>query len=187
MVRMVELEAIEIPGLAVATHPPVGDARGELERLFCVTEMADVVGDRRIMQINRTRTSAVGAVRGMHYQLAPHAEMKLVTCLRGRVLDVAVDLRMGSPTFLEYQAIELSPHSHTTFVIPEGFAHGFQVLEPDSELLYFHTASYEPGAERGVSSTDPAIGIEWPLPIAQLSERDRSHEPIGDTFRGVAL
>ena len=184
---MISVEPVGIDGLSVATHLPIGDDRGELERLFCASDMAEVVGVRTILQINRTRTQAVGAVRGMHFQLPPHAEMKLVACTRGRVFDVAVDLRANSKTFLQYHAVELSPDSHKTFVIPEGFAHGFQVLEPDSELLYLHTAMYTPNAERAVSATDPAIGIEWPLPISQMSERDRSHDPVDQTFQGVVL
>lgn len=187
MSSMVTLESTVLSGLVVATHIPVGDERGELERFFCVEDMAEAVGDRRIVQVNRTRTAQVGAVRGMHYQIKPFAEMKLVTCLRGRVLDVAVDLRAGSPSFLHHHAVELSPTSHATFVIPEGFAHGFQVLEPDSELLYLHTARYEPTAERGVSATDPRIGIEWPLPISQMSARDRAHDPLDGEFQGVSL
>lgn len=187
MPSMISVASAGIDGLSVATHAPIGDDRGELERLFCASDMADAIGDRTITQVNRTRTQAVGAVRGMHFQLPPHAEMKLVACTRGRVFDVAVDLRSGSETFLQYDAVELAPENHRTFIIPEGFAHGFQVLEPDSELLYLHTAIYTPNAERAVSATDPAIGIEWPLPITQMSERDRSHDPLDERFRGVVL
>ncbi len=116
----------------------------------------------------------------------PHAEMKLVRCLRGRVWDVAVDLRAESPTFLHWHAEELSPDNHRMVVIPEGCAHGFQVLTPDSELLYLHTAFYAPDAEGGVRHDDPALGIRWPLPVTDLSPRDRSHPLIDAGDRGRA-
>jgi dTDP-4-dehydrorhamnose 3,5-epimerase len=112
--------------------------------------------------------------------------MKLVRCLRGRVWDVALDLRDGSPSFLRWHAHELSADNADMLVIPEGFAHGFQVLEPHSELLYLHTAFYEPSAEGGVGPEDPAHGIRWPLPVTDLSARDLSHPPITESFRGIA-
>ena len=179
------VESTLIGGLLTAIHPPLGDARGELERLFCANDLDEVLGERHIVQVNRTLTRQVGAVRGMHYQLPPSAEMKIVTCMRGRIFDVAVDLRAGSPTFLRPYGIELSEGTHRSFVIPEGFAHGFQVLESDSELLYFHTAFYDPVNERGLAPTDPALGIEWPLEISQISDRDAQHELVSDTFEGV--
>lgn len=180
-----KVHATDIAGLSWVETALRQDARGEFARLFCARELAALIGDRRIVQANRSLTRAAGAVRGMHFQRAPHAEMKLVRCLRGRVLDVAVDLRAGSPTFLRWQARELSAANAQMFVIPEGFAHGFQVLEPDSELLYLHTAFYEPAAEGGLSPTDPALNIAWPLPVRDLSERDASHAPISTDFRGL--
>jgi len=128
----------------------------------------------------------VGAVRGMHYQNAPHAEMKIVRCLRGRVFDVAIDLRRGSPTFLRWTSCELAPASRRALLVPEGCAHGFQVLEPDSELLYLHTACYERSAEGGVRFDDPRVGIAWPLAPVDLSERDRSHPLLAPDFTGIA-
>ena len=161
------------------------DARGEFARLFCERELAECLGARHIVQANRSLTRALGAVRGMHYQLPPHAEMKLIRCVRGRVWDVAVDLRKGSPTFLQWTAQELSAANGLMFVVPEGCAHGFQVLEPDSELLYLHTAFYAPAAEGGISPTDPALGIAWPRPVLDLSERDMSHPPLSPDFGGI--
>lgn len=111
--------------------------------------------------------------------------MKFVRCLRGRVWDVAVDLRRSSPSFLKWHAEELSPEHATMLVIPEGCAHGFQVLEAESELLYLHTAHYEKSAEGGVRHDDPRLGIHWPLPVTDLSERDRSHPLLDTTFPGV--
>ena len=128
-----------------------------------------------------------GTVRGMHYQTPPHAEAKLVSCLRGEVFDVAVDLRRGSPTFLRWHAERLSPGNHKTLLIPEGCAHGFQALAPDCELLYVHTAPYAPNAEGGVHPRDPRLAISWPEPIAILSRRDEAHPPIADGYTGIAL
>jgi dTDP-4-dehydrorhamnose 3,5-epimerase len=139
------------------------------------------------VQINHSCTEAVGAVRGLHYQHAPHAEMKLVRCFKGKVWDVAVDLRPQSPSYKRWYAQELSPQNAHMMVIPEGFAHGFQVLEAGSELLYLHTALYKPDSEGGVRHDDPALGITWPLPVTDISARDSSHAYIDTTFRGIVL
>ena len=177
----------EIPGVMVVETKIFDDKRGSFGRLFCEHDISCVLGERRIVQINHSRTSTVGAVRGLHFQHPPHAEMKMVRCLRGRVLDIALDLRKDSPTFLCWHAQELSPHNALMLVIPEGFAHGFQVLEPNSELLYLHTASYMPSCEGGVRYDDPALKITWPLPVTVLSERDRQHPLINKNFFGVSL
>lgn len=176
-----------LAGLFVAEAVAVADHRGAFSRFFCANALEPALGARRIVQINHSLTRAVGAVRGLHFQQPPHAEMKLVRCLRGRVFDVAVDLRAGSPTFLQWHAEELSPASGRMMIIPEGFAHGFQVLEPESELLYLHTAFYMPDAEGGVAHDDPRVGIAWPLPATDLSQRDRQHPPLADGFTGIAL
>lgn len=173
-------------GAVVLERQPVRDERGFLERVFCTEALRDVLGDRGIVQINRTLTRLAGTVRGIHYQMPPEAEMKIVSCLKGAVFDVAVDLRRGSPTFLQWHGEVLSADNGRSLVIPEGFGHGFQTLEPDCEMLYLHTAAYAPAAERGVDPLDPALAIRWPQPVAALSERDRSHPPLTDTFEGVA-
>jgi dTDP-4-dehydrorhamnose 3,5-epimerase len=176
-----------LPGVVVIESPPIADDRGAFARLYCERELADVIGKRRIVQINHSRTNNIGAVRGMHFQKPQHAEMKLVRCLKGRVWDVAVDLRAGSPTFLQWHAEELSSGNSRMMVIPEGCAHGFQVLEADSELLYLHTAFYSPESEGGVSCTDPHLGIAWPLPVTDFSRRDSNHAPITNDFLGIAV
>ncbi len=163
------------------------DSRGAFSRFFCERELAAVAADRHIEQINHSRTAMVGAVRGLHFQRPPHAEMKMVRCLRGRVWDVAVDLRKGSTTYLKWHAQELSASNALMLVIPEGCAHGFQVLESDSELLYLHTASYSPSAEGGVRFDDPALNISWPLPVSDLSERDQEHPLIDTNFLSIAV
>lgn len=176
-----------IEGLVVVESVPHRDARGAFSRLFCEDELASALGDRKIVQINYSRTNSKGAVRGMHFQYAPHAEMKFIRCLKGKVWDVGVDLRAGSPTFLQWFALELSPKHSQMLVVPEGCAHGFQVLDDGSELLYLHTAAYMPVAEGGVRYDDPAIGIEWPLPVQDISIRDQQHPLITKDFQGLKL
>ena len=176
-----------IKGLRVVESRAVVDARGAFTRIYCDRDLEEVIGPRRIVQVKHSRTHAVGAVRGLHYQRPPHAEMKLVRCLKGKVFDVAVDLRAGSPTWLQWYAEELSADNRRMMVIPEGCAHGFQVLEPDSELLYLHTAFYTPPSEGGVHPTDPGLAIRWPLPVRDLSERDGRHRLLTPEFPGLRV
>ena len=176
-----------IAGVVVIETALLADHRGSFTRLFCEHELEKVLGKRQIVQINHSRTMMVGTVRGMHYQRPPHAEMKLVRCLRGRVWDVAVDLRASSPTFLKWYAEELASDNARMLVIPEGCAHGFQVLEPDSELLYLHSAFYAPDAEEGVSHHDPRLAITWPLAVVDQSRRDQNHPLLDQTFTGIKL
>lgn len=176
-----------LPGVAIVDGTPFRDHRGAFMRLYCERELVSLVGERKIVQVNHSRTSAKGAVRGLHYQRPPEAEMKLVRCLKGKVWDVAVDLRRGSPTFLHWHAEELSADNARMIVIPEGFAHGFQALEPESELLYLHTAFYNPAAEGGVSCNDPRLAIRWPLPVTDLSVRDAGHAALTDEFSGITI
>jgi len=180
-----KIEHTAIDGISVATTTPFADHRGAFTRFFCAEELAPLLEDRQIVQINHSRTTALGAIRGLHYQKAPHAEMKFVRCLKGRVLDVAVDLRQGSKTFLQHHAEELTPGNARMLVIPEGCAHGFQVLEKDSELLYLHTAFYNKDAEGGLRFDDPALGIHWPLPVRDLSARDQNHPLLPPDFKGL--
>jgi len=173
-------------GLRILQRKPIGDSRGYLERLFCSEELQTLAPGNTIAQINRTVTKCRGTVRGMHFQRPPHAEIKFVSCLRGEVYDVAVDLRYNSPTFLHWHAEVLSSDNHKTLIIPEGFAHGFQTLSDECEMLYFHTTAYQPGAEGSLNAKDPALAIAWPLPVAGLSPRDAGHPFLGNDFTGVA-
>lgn len=181
------LEQTPIAGLQIMQRKPMGDERGYLERLFCASDLKPLIGDRNIVQINHTLTVQPGVVRGMHYQNPPYAEMKLVSCLKGEVYDVAVDLRKNSPTFLKWHAAILSEENHRSFAIPEGFAHGFQTLTDHCELIYLHTAAYAPEAEAGVDALDPLVGIEWPLPITERSVRDQAHRKINVEFLGLSV
>jgi dTDP-4-dehydrorhamnose 3,5-epimerase len=186
-VGAMKMTATAIAGVVVAQTQPVEDQRGAFARLFCEQELALAIGARRIVQINQSATKLKGAVRGMHFQFPPHSEMKLVRCLKGRVWDVAVDLRADSPTFLEWHAEELTPGNLRMLVIPEGCGHGFQALDADSELLYLHTAAYYADAEGGLNCRDPAVGIRWPLPVSGLSARDEQHRYVASGFKGLTL
>lgn len=181
------IRSTPIPGIVVVETKLLTDKRGYFYRGFCNRELSPILEDRTICQINVSRTEEVGAIRGLHFQHAPHAEMKLIRCLRGRVWDVALDLRRDSPTFLWWHAEELSSDSARMLVIPEGCAHGFQVLEAGSELLYLHTAHYEPNSEDGVRYDDPSVQLEWPLPVRDLSQRDSSHPWLSSNFMGIAI
>lgn len=175
-----------LPDLKVVIRERRGDERGFLSRLFCTDELAAAGWRRGIAQVNQSLTHRAGTVRGLHFQRPPDAEAKLVSCLRGRVWDVAVDLRAGSPTLLRWHAEELSPDNGRALLIPEGFAHGFQVLAPDSELLYLHSAPYSPVSEGGLNAADPRLAIDWPLPVGERSARDQSHPLLTDDFQGIA-
>lgn len=176
-----------LAGLKIVERQNLGDSRGFLSRMFCAEELALAGWTKPIAQINLTMTSNRGTVRGMHFQQPPHSEMKLVNCVRGVVLDVAVDLRADSPTYLKWHAEELSAENRRSFLIPEGFAHGFQTLTDDCELLYFHSVPYAPGAEGALNALDPALAINWPLEITEMSERDRRHPILTEQFTGLTL
>ena len=151
------------------------DHRGAFFNAFRAQEQVfkSTWGHRGIAQVNLSRTEAVGTIRGLHLQAEPHSEAKLVRCLRGRVWDLAVDLRTDSTTFGQWHALELSPEKCNALLIPEGCAHGFQVLEPSSELLYLHSGFWVPEAETGIRWDDPKLGIQWPKPPSHMSERDK--------------
>lgn len=178
---------LAIPGVVAVQRQRIRDGRGGLSRVFCSDELAAAGWIWPVVQINHTHTARAGTVRGMHYQRPPYAEVKLVSCLRGRVWDVAVDIRAGSPTFLQCCVHELSADNLTALLIPPGCAHGFQSLTDDVELLYLHSAVYAPDAEGGLRPTDPQLGIEWPLPISEVSARDVAHPPLDGSFAGVDL
>jgi len=176
-----------ISGLGVLQRKPISDSRGSLERLFCSDELKILISGKRIEQINHTVTTHSGSVRGLHYQKTPYAETKFVHCLRGTVFDIAVDLRSDSPTFLRWHAEVLSANNHRTLVIPEGFAHGFQALDDECEMLYLHTEFYNQDAECGLHPQDPRLAIRWPLPVASLSPLDAARPFIDAHFSGLSV
>lgn len=174
-----------IEGLKVVERLRRGDERGYLSRFFCAEELACMGFSDPIVQINHTLTTQIGAIRGMHFQFPPAAEDKFVSCLRGSVFDVAVDLRAGSPTLLHWHSEILSADNNKSLFIPKGFAHGFQTLEANCELIYLHTAYYNPSLESGLNSADPLLAISWPLPVGDISPRDRDHSHIAHDFNGI--
>ncbi len=181
------LKALPLSGLRLVERSSVTDGRGALTRLFCAQELAQAGWRQPVAQINHSWTAKGGTVRGMHFQYPPYAEMKIVTCLRGAIWDVAVDVRSESPTFLHWHAEELSAVNNRALVIPEGFAHGFQTLVDDCELIYLHSKAYAPEAEAGFNPKDSKLSISWPLAIAKLSSRDAQLPMLHHQFKGVKL
>jgi dTDP-4-dehydrorhamnose 3,5-epimerase len=186
---MARFEFIPTPlaGLMVVQRQAIEDHRGFLSRFYCADEFRDAGIGKNIAQINHTLTCAKGAVRGLHFQFPPHAETKMVSCIRGEVFDVAIDLRHESPTFLQWFGERLSAVNRRSLLIPEGFAHGFQALTKNCELIYLHTEAYHPECEGALNVADPKLAIQWPLAIAELSERDRNHKLIEQNFQGIVL
>jgi dTDP-4-dehydrorhamnose 3,5-epimerase len=180
-----ELIPTDIAGAYEVRLKVYGDARGRFRRTWCEQAFAEAGLTPRWVQANHSVTIGVGSVRGLHFQHPPHAEDKLVTCTLGRAFDVAVDLRRGSPTFLQWAAVEIGDGA--SFYIPKGCAHGFQTLEDEVHLVYLHSHAYMPAAEGGVRIDDPRIAIDWPLPFGTQSERDRSFPLLDTSFEGLTL
>ena len=176
---------LPLQGLKRIERQRLGDPRGFLTRIFCAEELKAAGWTHPIAQINHTCTVHKGTVRGLHFQRPPYAEMKLVSCVRGAVWDVAVDLRKKSPTFFHWHAEHLSADNGCALLIPEGFAHGFQALTDDAELLYCHSQAYTANAESGLHPQDPLLSIKWPLDITEISVRDTEHLPLTKSFEGV--
>jgi len=161
-----------LPGVYLIDIQPIGDARGFFSRFWCSKEFEAQGLSFDVAQINVSHNAEAGTLRGLHYQREPHAEAKVVACTRGRVFDVAVDVRPGSPTYLQWVGTILDSEKRRMLYIPSGFAHGYQTLEEDTGLLYLVSEFYAPGAESGLRFDDPAIGIEWPMPVASISDKD---------------
>lgn len=176
-----------LSGLVLVQRKAMEDHRGFLSRFYCSEEFRAAGLNQPIAQINHTLTRKKGAVRGLHFQYPPHAETKLVSCLKGEIWDVAVDLRHDSSTYLHWYGEILSAENRKSMLIPQGYAHGFQTLTEDCELIYLHTAAYQPSVEDALNVADPALNIAWPLPIGDLSDRDRSHPFISSAFQGIVL
>ena len=172
-------------GLFEIERIPNGDHRGYLERLFCVNDLL-AWKNRKIIQINRTKTLKRGVIRGLHFQYPPYAECKYVTCLNGRVFDVVLDLRCSSATYGQCYKLELDSEKHNALIIPEGFAHGFQTLTSNVEMLYIHSASYNPNAESGINALTEDLNFNWPLVCSNMSERDKTFPKLKN-FKGIDL
>lgn len=168
-------EPTPIDGVVLIRLDVKSDARGAFARTFCAQEMATAGLPFAVVQANISRNTTRHTLRGLHFQRSPHEEPKIVSCPRGRIWDVAVDMRADSPTYRSWQAFELSPDSDSALHLPTGIAHGFITLEPDSEVHYLMGAAYVPGAATGVRWDDPVIGIDWPAMPAVLSIADRGY------------
>lgn len=164
---------------------PIGDDRGWFARTYCKNEFGKIGHTKEWVQLNHSFTKQQGTIRGMHYQIPPFSEIKLVRCIAGAVYDVIVDVRKGSSTFLHYFGAELSAANKKILYIPEGFAHGFQALSDDCELLYHHSQFYLSGVEGGIKYNEPMVNIEWPLPVMNISARDNAHPSIDANFKGL--
>ena len=176
-----------LTGLYKVEHKPIEDLRGFFSRFFCAEEFKEIGFNQPVAQMNHTLTKQKGAVRGMHYQNSPYTETKIVTCIRGKIFDVAVDVRKDSPTFLQYHAEILSEDNQSSLYIPDGFAHGFQTLTDNCELLYIHSCSYNADAESAINVLDTKLDIEWPLKITDISDRDKNHLMIDSRFEGIVI
>lgn len=162
-----------LKGAYLIEPDPVSDERGYFMRTFCLSEFAGNGLEVAYFQHNVSYTRLKGTIRGMHFQRPPHAETKVVTCLKGAIHDVIIDLRPASQTYLKWQAFELSPKNRHQLYVPEGFAHGFQSLTDDVEVGYLISEFYVPNAAAGVRYDDPALAIRWPLPVSLISQKDR--------------
>jgi dTDP-4-dehydrorhamnose 3,5-epimerase len=162
-----------------------GDHRGFFARLFCTEEFAAHGLETAFVQINTSLTQARGTVRGMHYQLPPAAEVKVVRCIRGSLYDVILDLRPDSPTYLRSFGAELTAENRVMMYVPRGFAHGFMTLDEDTEALYLVSHAYAPESERGLRWNDPALSLPWPRPPTELSPKDRAWPDFDPALHGV--
>lgn len=176
-----------LAGLMVIQRKNIEDNRGFLSRLYCAEEFHEAGLAMLVVQINHTLTHKRGTVRGLHFQYPPYAETKIVSCLKGEIFDVVVDLRKDAPTFLHWHGEILSAKNRRSLFIPQGFAHGFQTLTEDCELIYLHSAAYHLEVEGAMNVSDPKISIAWPLVITEISERDRTNPDIDADFEGIAL
>ena len=177
-----QVEQLRIPDVKVLTPKKHGDHRGFFSEAYSRRALAEAGIEIEFVQDNHSRSAAKGTVRGLHFQIPPFAQDKLVRVVRGAVFDVAVDLRRGSPTYGRHASVTLSVESWNQVLVPAGFAHGFQTLAPDTEVIYKVSGYYAPDHDKGLLWNDPALGIEWPIPEreAVLSDKDRRQPRLAD-------
>jgi dTDP-4-dehydrorhamnose 3,5-epimerase len=184
--KKLKITHTNLKDLCVIEPNVMKDNRGSFFRIFCKEELKDIA-NISIEQINHSITAKKGTVRGMHFQNEPYAETKIVKCIKGEVLDVVVDIRIDSPTFLQHYSIHLSEVNNKMILIPKGFAHGFQSLEDDTELLYLHSNVYSSKNEGALNINDPKLNIKWQLDTMNLSQRDQEHKFLKDDFQGITV
>ena len=171
-----------LPGAYIIDLEKKGDDRGFFARVFCKQEFKQHELETEFVQINNSLSAKKGTLRGMHYQLDPHAEVKVVRCIKGRLWDVILDIRPNSPTFGQWFGAELSAENRRMMYVPKGFAHGFITLEDDSEAIYLVSAYYAPEFERGIRWNDPKFNIQWPIEPQVISDKDRNHPDFDPEF-----
>ena len=181
------IQETPLKGVYVIDTDAFRDTRGVFARWFCDRELEPILSGQKIVNVNFSRTVKKGSIRGMHFQYPPDTETKIVRCIRGCILDVIVDIRKGSPTFLQHFAVELSSEKMNMLYIPKGFAHGFQSLEDNSEIMYLVTQYYSSENESGLNALDPKLNIKWPLDVADMSDKDRNRPYLGDGFSGLQI
>ena len=174
-----------LKGAYIIEPEPIKDARGSFSRIYCKSELSKIDLNENIVQINHSKTARKGSIRGLHYQKKPATEIKIVKCISGSIFDVIVDIRKNSSTFLKWFGTNLTKDNMKMMFIPKGFAHGFQTLESNTELIYFHTQFYAPDLEGGLLYNDPKLSIKWPMVETFVSERDNSFERINKTYTGL--
>ncbi len=177
----------DIPGLLVIQAEPFSDQRGQFFRTFAREEFLAHGLDLNFIQHNQATNTKRGTWRGLHFQNPPYTETKLIRCIRGKIWDVVLDLRSGSGTFLKWISFELSAEKKNMLLVPAGLAHGYITLEDNSELIYLHTSSYQPNSEGGIRYDDPRIGLDLPVPVEVISDRDRSYPFLTTNFTGLEL
>ena len=173
-----KINKLPIKGAYHIENSNISDTRGDFKRVFCQKEFRSILEKRRVEQINISTTKLKGAIRGMHVQKKPKSEMKIIHCINGKVFDVIIDLRPYSKTYLKWNSNILSRRKNNTIIIPEGCAHGFQALESNSSLIYFHTEFYSPKQELGFNYNDPVFNIKWPLAVTAISKKDKNYKFI---------
>lgn len=177
---------LDIKGVYKITPKVIGDERGGFFRYYCKNEFSDLTKSE-FVQMNHSFNTLKGTLRGLHYQQPPHAEDKLVRCVKGKIWDVFIDLRKESPTFLQWRSAVLSEENKEMLFLPKGIAHGFITLEDDTHVLYHHTEYYHPESERGFRHDDQKLNIDWPVEMSNISQRDEEHPFIADSFKGLDI
>lgn len=180
-------ESTDIKDIKIITFKRLIDERGAFKRIYCVNEFLNIGFKKEIMQINHTFTNIKGTFRGFHFQKPPYTETKIITCLKGKIYDIAVDLRKNSPTFFKWMAVELTEQNNKMIYIPDGFAHGFQTLEDNTELLYFHTQIYKPEYEDAINFMDTALNLSLPYKVTEISEKDKNIPFKESIFDGIDI
>ena len=183
-----KITKLGLEGIYAVEPKPFIDTRGIFSRYFCKRELQDIIQNRNIVNINYSKNYKKGAVRGLHFQKPPYAEMKMPRCIKGKVLDIFVDIRKNSNTFLKWDSVVLSEENQKMLIIPEGFAHGIQSLEDNSQILYLSTEYFYGEHEDALNIKDPHLNIKLPMPISDISEKDdKQHFLDLSKFNGVKI